>query len=140
MSNRIVEMFVFDIFIAILKIEDIIKDFDSADELLHSYRDWDSVIREYEIIGEATKYLLNENLIDMEYRKIVNFRNYITHGYFGIDSERVWSISKNGLLELKVIILEIMKNIPDNLKKELIEAFIEDNKYINFVVEELEKL
>ena len=56
--DRNVEMFVFDIFIAIQKIKDVSSKFDNVQDLLHSYTSWDSVIREFEIIGEASKYLL----------------------------------------------------------------------------------
>ena len=68
MSNRQIEFFVFDIFVAILKIEHTASKFENPQDLLHSYTDWDSVIREFEIIGEVSKYLLNENILKDEYR------------------------------------------------------------------------
>lgn len=74
---------------------------------------WDSVIREFEIIGEASKYLLRDKLLESQYQEVVDFRNQITHAYFGIES---------------------------TLKQELIDSCIEDNKYLDFVVSALEKL
>ena len=56
--DRVTEMFVFDIYIASLKIEKVVSEFDNAQTLLYDFRSWDSVIREFEIIGEASKYLL----------------------------------------------------------------------------------
>ena len=47
----------------------------------------DSVIREFEIIGEE-----KSNLLDEEYRVIIDLRNYIIYKYFGISSERIWDI------------------------------------------------
>ena len=138
--DRDIELFIFDIYIAILKIKKVSSEFDNVQELLHDFRSWDSVIREFEIIGEASKYLLKNNLLDKQYRRIVDFRNAITHEYFGIDSNIVWEITKQKLDDIKDIILNLINHIEKNLKQELIEAFIEDNKYLDFVVEALEEL
>ena len=58
MSKRNKHLFVFDIFIAILKIEKVSSMYKSADKLKHEFMAWDSVIREFEIIGEASKHLI----------------------------------------------------------------------------------
>ena len=136
-ANRRIEMFIFDIYIAILKIKKVSSKFDNAQELLYDFTQWDSVIREFEIIGEATKYLLKDNLISNKYRKIVDFRNQITHEYFGIDPDIVWSIIQIKLDEIETIILQLINNIEKGLKLELIESYIEDNKYIDFIVKDL---
>ncbi|MBU1667550.1 DUF86 domain-containing protein [bacterium] len=138
--DRYIELFIFDIYIAILKIKKVSSEFDNVQALLHDFRSWDSVIREFEIIGEASKYLLKNNLLDKQYRSIVDFRNAITHEYFGIDQDIVWGIIKQKLDDIQNIILDLVNNIEKNFKQELIQAFIEDNKYLNFVVEALETL
>ena len=92
MSKRDFNLFVFDIFVAIVKIENSASCFNNAQELLHNYTSWDSVIREFEIIGEASKYLLKENLLSSEHKAVVDFRNVIIHEYFGIDRDEVWDI------------------------------------------------
>ncbi len=140
MSKREVEFFVFDIFVAIVKIENTVSKFSHAQDLLYSYTDWDSVIREFEIIGEASKYLLKENLITKTYQPVVDFRNVIIHEYFGIDRDEVWDVVHGELPHFKGVIVEIIKNIPNSLKKELVDAFIEDNKYLEFVVKRLKAL
>lgn len=66
MSKRSIDFFVLDIFMAILKIEQTVSRFDSPQDLLHSYTNWDSIIREFEIIGEASKYLLKEGVLPNE--------------------------------------------------------------------------
>ena len=78
-SSRNIELFIFDIYIAILKIKKVASKFNNGEDLLHSFIDWDSVIREFEIIGEASKHLFEHNLLDKQYRRIVDFRNHITH-------------------------------------------------------------
>ena len=92
MSKRVYELFLFDIFVAICKIEVTVARFETAQDLLHDFISWDSIIREFEIIGEATNICIRENLIDGKYRVIVDFRNKIAHHYFGIDEDAVWSI------------------------------------------------
>ncbi len=135
--DRSVEMFIFDVYIAILKIKDTSDRFTNVQDLLYDYTKWDSVIREIEIIGEASKYLLKSNLLDKDHQKIVNFRNQITHEYFGIDQDVVWLIIYTKLGILEVTIVELINKIELNLKKELIDAFIEDNSYLDFVVKQL---
>ena len=130
----------FDIFVAILKIEHTTSKFENPQDLLHSYTDWDSVIREFEIIGEASKYLLNENILKNEYRVVVDFRNVIIHEYFGIDNVEVWGIINDNLKSFHKVVLDIIDSIEKDLKTELIDAFIEDNHYLDFVVKELSLL
>ena len=137
MFNRPIEMFVFDVFVAILKIEDTSKRYSNAEELLYNYNDWDSVIREFEIIGEASKHLVKNEALDKKYQKIVDFRNKISHEYFGVESSEIWNIIYSHLPELKILIEHMIVSIEIDLKKELISSFIEDNTYLDFVVEQL---
>ena len=114
MSKRDVEFYFIDIFIAIYKIELYTSKFTNGEDLLHSMLEWDATIRELEIVGEATNSLIKlEALENKKYRKIVDFRNTIIHGYFGIDEDEVWSVVTDKLTpfsqELKNIIIE--KNI-----------------------------
>ncbi len=139
-TDRRVEMFIFDIFIAICKIKFIVKEFDTGEELLHSWKDWDTVVREFEIIGEASRYLLKDELLEKDYRKVVDFRNKITHNYFGIDSDIVLFIGKNDINDFLNVIESLICSINEPLKTELIDAFVEDNKYLDFIVKELESL
>jgi uncharacterized protein with HEPN domain len=137
MSRRQLELFVFDIFVAILKIEHTSSKFGNPQDLLHSYTDWDSVIREFEIIGEASRYLLKENVLENKYRTVVDFRNVIIHEYFGIDEEEVWNIIHKDLKEFHKVIIERIGTMEDDLRNELAESFMEDYRYLDFVVEAL---
>lgn len=139
-KDRAVELFIFDIYIAIQKIKKVSSKFDNVEDLLHSFTDWDSVIREFEIIGEASKYLLRDQLLENSNQRIVDFRNQITHEYFGIDLDIVWGIIHQKLELFEKIIRDLISNIESNLKKELIDSFIEDNNYLDFIVNSLEEL
>lgn len=90
--SRSIEFYLVDIFIAADKVKRYTNSFENAQMLMHSELEWDAVIRELEIIGEATKKLLRYNFIEDEYQTIVDFRNHIVHGYFGIDENIVWEV------------------------------------------------
>lgn len=135
---RKVEYFLFDILISILKIEEYIKDFNDPEELKYDPKSWDATIRELEVIGEATKHLIHHNIFDDSKREIVDFRNLITHHYFGIDEDIVWDIVTTHIKDLKTEILhEIDKS---EQKNQLFDLFLEENKKVIFLFEKLKAL
>ncbi|KIM09160.1 MAG: hypothetical protein KU28_00520 [Sulfurovum sp. PC08-66] len=138
--SRVIELFLFDVLVAICKIEKTISDFDNSNDLKHNYLAWDSVIREFEIIGEAAKHLLDADILEKDKREIVNFRNVLVHEYFGIDEDEVYEIGKYKLQALKQTIISKIRCIENNLKLELIEDFLEENNYLHFIKIELENL
>lgn len=74
----------------------------------------DAVIRNFEIIGEATKRLDNtikETYPEIPWRKIAGFRDVLIHDYLRIDLEEVWLIVVEDLPELKKNITKIIINI-----------------------------
>lgn len=95
MSNRDLSFYIVDILLAIDKIRRYTDKFTNPQDLLYDELSWDATIRELEVIGEATKYLLDTNLIGDKNRRIVNFRNQISHGYFGIDEKIVVTFCYN---------------------------------------------
>jgi uncharacterized protein with HEPN domain len=140
MFNRTYELFLFDVFIAIIKIEKTVERFDNAQTLLYDYNAWDSVIREFEIIGEATNYLIKNNILDETSRVVVDFRNLLIHNYFGIDAEEVYDVVKSDLPNFKSLITDKLSQIDNDLKKDLIDAYMQSNSYLEFVKLSLEKL
>lgn len=63
-----------------------------------------AIIRELEIIGEASKNLSEEfknNHSNIEWKLIAGFRDKLIHHYFGIQLERVWNILEIDLPKLK---------------------------------------
>ncbi len=140
MSKREIELFLFDIYIAILKIEYVYNKFSNMEDLLHDFRSWDTVIREFEIIGEASKHLIKNRLIENRFQVVVDFRNLIIHEYFGIEPLEVDDIIKNDLVVFNKIIVSLINKIDNDLKQELIESFIEDNKHLDFITKNLKVL
>lgn len=140
MSKRVYELFLFDIFIAILKIEYVSNKFENADSLKHDFISWDSVIREFEIIGEATNTLIKNSLLSKENQIVVDLRNLLIHHYFGIDADEIWDVIKNDLKEFKELILVKINAIDDALKKELMTSILQENKHLNFISVEIDTL
>jgi|SRR5690625_4848737 len=66
-----------------------------------------AVEREFEIIGEALSRLarIDEHNLARhipEYRKIIDFRNIVAHGYDVIDEAAMWDFARNRVPELMV--------------------------------------
>ncbi len=73
-----------------------------------------AAIREFEIIGEATKHLPDEItriLTEIEWRDLNDFRNLLIHEYFGIDFEIICNVIQQDLPALKRVIDQIANKI-----------------------------
>ncbi|MBI2650734.1 DUF86 domain-containing protein [Candidatus Woesearchaeota archaeon] len=78
-----------------------------------------AVIRQLEIIGEASKNLpknFREKYTEVEWKRIAGTRDKIIHHYFGIDLNTVWDIVKKDLPDLKRKVITILKEDPMNKK------------------------
>ncbi len=140
MSRRYDEIFLFDIYVSILKIKNTVSKFKTAQELKYDYMAWDSIIRDFEIIGEATNILIKKELLPREYKSIVNLRNILIHHYFGIDADEIWDITQNDLIELENFILKQILKIDKDKKEIIVNSLLEEFSYLDFIVEDLKKL
>ncbi len=74
----------------------------------------DAVVRQLEIIGEASKNLsveLKESNPQIEWRKMAGTRDRLAHGYFSVDIEIVWRTTQDFLPSLKKEIEKILENL-----------------------------
>lgn len=72
----------------------------------------DAIIRQLEIIGEASKRLspaLRDSSPDIPWRRICGLRDVLIHNYMGVDLDAVWAIVEGGLPPLKVTIDRLLK-------------------------------
>jgi uncharacterized protein with HEPN domain len=64
----------------------------------------DAVIRNLEIIGEASKnmpFLIRKKYRDIPWDHMRRFRNILIHEYFGVDVKIVWNTIQNDLPTIK---------------------------------------
>ena len=96
---------------AINRIEEYLQSITEAD-FYNRYLIQDGVIRQIEIIGEATKQLskeTRENNSHIPWRDIAGMRDKLTHHYFGVDMEEVWLTAQEDLPTLKREVEMILK-------------------------------
>ena len=74
------------------------------EEFLNNKMIQDAVLRNLEIIGEATKNLtpdLKDLRPQVPWGRIAGMRDVLIHDYFEVDLQIVWDVVKNRLPELK---------------------------------------
>jgi uncharacterized protein with HEPN domain len=86
----------------------------SWEEYLQDKRTQDAVVRNLEVIGEATKNLPDEfrdQYPDIPWRDMSGTRDRLTHHYFGINHEIVWQIVRQDLPVLKNQIAQLISEL-----------------------------
>jgi uncharacterized protein with HEPN domain len=72
--------------------------------------------RQFEIIGEALSRLLKTDAAlasqITDYRKIIDFRNIISHGYDFVDDQLIWDTLTNKLPALKAEVVDLISQLP----------------------------
>ncbi len=92
-------MYLEDILLSISRIAEYIDGYDFV-RFKRDYKTVDAVIRNFEIIGEASKNLpeeLKTKYNDIPWKEMYYLRNKISHEYHGIDYTIIWDIATNYL-------------------------------------------
>ncbi|MEA5574079.1 DUF86 domain-containing protein [Calothrix sp. UHCC 0171] len=74
----------------------------------------DAVIRNFEIIGEATKRLspeLRNSYSDVPWQQMAGLRDVLIHDYLKVNLNLVWEIVDRNLPELKEQVAMILRNL-----------------------------
>lgn len=80
-------------------------------------------------IGEESKHLpdnLKTSCDQINWSAIVGLRNHISHNYRGIDPEIVWDIINNELVDLKLILIKLIK---ENFEAPLLVKYLKSDYY-----------
>ena len=90
-ENRNYRMYLEDMKVAMERIEEYIDGY-TFDQFIQDHKTVDAVIRNFEIIGEASNNLpksIKEKYHQVPWNEMYLMRNKISHQYFGIDYERI---------------------------------------------------
>lgn len=74
----------------------------------------DAVVRNIEVIGEAANNLTVEFRSDnpqIAWRKMIDTRNRIVHGYASVDLEIIWNIAQSDLDQLQIEIETVLERM-----------------------------
>jgi len=85
------------------------------DGYLQDHKTQDAVVRNMEVLGEATKNLsdeFREQYPDIPWRDMSGTRDRLIHHYFGINQEIVWQIVQQDLPGLKKKIEQLISEFP----------------------------
>ena len=111
--HRDYRLYLDDILEAIDRINEYVRGMD--DEAFGSDRKTqDAVVRNLEVIGEASRNLSDELKAlsdDIEWSKIIAFRNILVHEYFGVSIPIVWDIILNKLDPLRKACTKLLKQL-----------------------------
>ena len=74
----------------------------------------DAVVRQLEIIGEATRNL-DDHLLSQEpsipWRKVVGMRHMLVHDYYQVDVGVVWDTVSSDLVELRAAVQRLSRTL-----------------------------
>ena len=110
-KDRLYRLFLEDMLLAMNRVAEYINGL-SFTEFKRDYKTVDAVIRNFEVIGEASKNMpgeIKEKYPMVPWNEMYLMRNKISHEYFGVDYEILWDVASNYLPENKLQIEDILK-------------------------------
>lgn len=109
-------LYLYDIAECCRKIEEYLGDTDKKD-FLHNEMLQDAIVRNIDIIGEASKNLseeIRQNNTHIYWRDIMRMRDKIVHHYFRLNTEIVWQTATQDIPKLKLEIEKLLKTKQGN--------------------------
>jgi uncharacterized protein with HEPN domain len=113
MINRNYQMFLEDILQSITKIHTYISGL-SYDDFVQNGLVFDAVIRNLEVIGEATRHIpenIKNKYTEIPWRRMAGLRNILIHEYFGLDEMIVWEVVTRNLPEVEPLIINLISKL-----------------------------
>ena len=110
-KDRPYRIYLDDLLNAMTRIAEYIEGYSFA-EFKKDYKTVDAVIRNFEVIGEASKNIPAEvraKYSEVPWSEMYLLRNKVSHEYFGVDYEIIWDVASNYLPENKAQIIRIIE-------------------------------
>ena len=107
------KLFLDDINEALSKIKEYTQDLD-FEKFSQDTKTIDAVIRNFEILGEATKQIpenIKSRYPKVPWKEMAGMRDKLVHAYFGIDAEVIWETITKRIPKLKNQIQNIIKDL-----------------------------
>lgn len=108
--TRSIILYVQDILDAVILIENYTKNTDKI-SFEQDVKTQDAVIHRIEIIGEASKHILDsfrEKYSDVPWKALAGIRDILIHAYLDVQMDRIWKISQEEVPLLKKSILAVL--------------------------------
>ncbi|MFM2379359.1 MAG: hypothetical protein RLZZ143_1937 [Cyanobacteriota bacterium] len=77
----------------------------------------DAVIRNFEVMGEATKRLypkIRATYPHIQWQQIAGFRDVLIHDYLKVNLKRVWGVIEHDLPPLKAAVQEMLETLDNS--------------------------
>jgi len=110
-EKRPASLLLYDILESIDKIEHYTRDV-TFEHLMQDERTKDAILRNIQIIGEASKHIPDEIVMkypDIDWSGISGMRDIITHRYFRVDWHLLWTSIRDELPLLKSQVQKLIK-------------------------------
>ena len=109
------QVYVEDILDAINSIEEYTKGL-TYESFVSDKKTVDAVIRNFEIIGEATKHVplfVRREYPQVPWRDMAGMRDKLIHGYFGVQLDVVWKTIRERLPEVLPLVVEALARMKE---------------------------
>ncbi|MPN44245.1 hypothetical protein SDC9_191807 [bioreactor metagenome] len=98
----------------IIKILELVKISRTFENFEVKWIEQDAMIRNFEIIGEASNHISDETKEkhpEVEWNLMRRMRNFISHEYFGVDLENIWETAVHDIPILNLQIEQIISDL-----------------------------
>lgn len=109
------QVYLEDILDAINNIENYTKDL-TYEGFVRDRKTVDAVIRNFEIIGEATKHVpltMRREYPNVPWKDMAGMRDKLIHGYFGVQLEVIWKTVNERLPAVRVLVAEALATMKE---------------------------